>query len=177
MALGTLGVNGSQDLGDQRPGPNVTLPGRTNPTPGQLRCPRGNRCPRASCSHRTSPGPHLPRSQARKIRALVLEFPWQRTTASHVQLVKQSQQPFVRSGARPVPTRPSSCTVCLPQVGKGKILEPGHVTLNKSLNPSVPQFLHPDNGNIRMYLRVLSGGLNESYTFRAQKNLSSARAP
>lgn len=38
-----------------------------------------------------------PEVRARKIKALVPEFPWQRTTASHVQRVKRSQP--LRSGA------------------------------------------------------------------------------
>lgn len=43
----------------------------------------------------------------------------------------------------------------------GQILQPGYVTLNKTLNYSVPQFPHPYNGNTRTYLRGLLGGLND----------------
>lgn len=43
----------------------------------------------------------------------------------------------------------------------GQILQPGYVTLNKTLNYSVPQFPHPYNGNTKTYLRGLLGGLND----------------
>lgn len=98
MALVTVEVHRSQDLGGQGLHPSFAHTRGTNSRAGRLKQPRG-RCP-------CQPSPALQEARSgscalgQEDKPVLSQFPWQRTTVSHVPLVKKTNQPLMSSGAK-----------------------------------------------------------------------------